>query len=146
MKKLTVLQSVGVSLVVVLAGGCATGVRGPSDEELIDTLLKAWTTGIMEKDADKMLATYSEDFSHDGYDYEAADKEGLRKFLDYADEEGYLDEVDISFDGSETSIEGDTATISLIEYVNDQGAVTIELTATKGKAGWLFTDMYIEGL
>ncbi len=146
MKKSTVLQSVVGTLVVALAIGCATGMKGASDEECIETLLRTWEASIVEVDVDKVLTTYSENFSHDGYEYDAADKEGLREYIEYSIEEGYFDGVEISFDDAETIIEGNTATVYPIEYVNDLGAVTIGLTVTKAKDGWRFTDMEIEGL
>lgn len=39
-----------------------------------------------------------------------------------------------------------TATVAGVQYKNDQGSVTVGLTARKGKTGWLITDMSIEGL
>ena len=141
------LWQVGVMLLAVLALiGCATGVKGPSDEELVKSLLTAWKGAILEKNADKMMAAFAEDFSHHGYEYEAADKAALRKFVDNCEQQGYFSGVEISFDGASTLIKGDTATVSGIQFKNDQGTVTVELKAKKGKAGWLIADMNIEGL
>jgi len=146
MKKATISLSVLTTLVLALALGCATGTKGLSDAEQIDALLGAWEQGILDVDIDKLMTLYSDEFSHDGYDYEAEGKEELREFVDYAIDEGNFNDVEISFDGADTEIEGDTAVVYPIDYSTTAGAVTIELTLTKEKGGWLVTDMGIEGL
>lgn len=146
MNKSTVLQCVVVTLVVALAMGCATGVKGPSDEELVTGALATWEAGIMEEDMDKILSTYSDDFSHSGMDYDAADKDALRGFIEDSIEIGYFEDVEISYDASGIQIEGDTAVVYPIDYSIVEGTVTIGLTLKKEKGGWLVTDMEIEGL
>ena len=141
------LWQVGVMVLAVLALiWCATGVKGPSDEELVKSLLTAWKGAILEKNADKIMAAYAESFAHDGYEYQAANKAALRKFIDECKLAGYFDGLQISLGEAVTAIKGDTATISGIPCTNYQGTVTIGLTAKKGKAGWLIADMTIEGL
>jgi hypothetical protein len=146
MKRKTVWQVGVLVLGIVFVFGCATGGKGPSDEELVKGLLTSWKGAILEKNADKIMATFAESFSHAGYEYQAADKAALRKFIDDCDRQGYFDGVKISFDTAATAIRGDTAIISGIDYTNSQGAVTVDLTAKKGKTGWLITDMTIQGL
>jgi len=147
MKRSAVVLGVVGACVVALVGGCATyGGGGASDEECIDTVLKAWEASILEVNVDKMMAIFSEDFSHDGYDYPAADKEALGEFIADGVEQGYFDGVEITFGDADIVIDGDTATVYPIDYVNDLGAVTVELVLKKEKAGWLISDMTIEGL
>lgn len=146
MKQKTVWQIGVLLLTVVAVAGCATGGKGPSDQDLVQGLVTSWKGAILEKNFDKIMATCADNFSHDGSDYQAADKAALRKFIDVCDRQGYFEGVSISFDKAVTTIQGDTATISGIQYVNDKGTVTIALTAKKGKAGWLITNMNIEGL
>lgn len=134
------------TLVLALALGCATGTKGLSDAEQIAALLGTWEQGILDQDVDKLMTLYSEDFSHDGYDYDAAGKEELREFVEYSIDEGNFDDVEISFDSADTEIEGNTAVVYPIDYATTAGAITIELELTKEKAGWLITDMAIEGL
>ena len=146
MKKSAICLSVGLALAIVGMTGCATCSKGPSDEELVKTLTESWKAAILEKNFDLMMATFSEDFAHDGYEYEAANKAALREFVDSCDTQGYFDDVEISFEEAVTTIEGDTATVTDIEYMNDQGSVIIELTAKKANGVWLIADMYVEGL
>jgi ketosteroid isomerase-like protein len=146
MKKKTVWQIGVLVLAVVAVVGCATSGKGPSDQELVKALLGSWKGAIIEKNADKILATYADDFTHDGPDYQAADKAGLRKFVAECDQAGYFDGVTISFDNAPTAIQGNAATISGIQFTNNQGSVTVEMTAKKGKTGWLIANMSIEGM
>ena len=133
-------------LAIACVAGCATGGKGPSDAEAVKALLGSWNAALVGKSTDKIMAAYAEGFSHDGNDYQAADKAALRKFVDDCAQNGYFDGLQISLGDAVTTIKGDTATIAGIECVNYQGTVTIGLTAKKGKAGWLIADMTIEGL
>ncbi len=133
-------------LVIACVAGCATGGKGPSDAEAVQALLTSWKAVMAEKNIDKIVAMYAENFAHDGYDYQAADKAALRKFVDDCNQAGYFDGLEISFVAAQTAIKDGTATISGIQCDNSQGSVTVGFVAKKGKAGWLFTDMSIEGL
>lgn len=146
MTKTTISLTVLTTLVLALALGCATGTKGLTDAEQIAALLGAWEQGILDQDVDKLMTLYSDDFSHDGYDYKAEGKEALREFVDYSVDEGNFNDVEISLEGADTEIEGDTAVVYPIDYATTAGAVTIELKLTKEKGGWLITDMGIEGL
>ena len=135
-----------VMAAVLVTSGCATSGRGLSDTDQIGALLKEWKEAILAEDADGLMATYSENFAHDGADYDAEDKAGLREFIDwgiqgdrYADAESDIEDADVA-------IEEGVATVYPIGYTNWEVTVTIELTLAKEKAGWLITDMLIEGL
>ena len=54
MKKKTVWQIGVLVLAVVAVAGCATGGKGPSDQELVKALLGSWKGAIIEKSADKI--------------------------------------------------------------------------------------------
>ena len=74
------------------------------------------------------------------------DKDGLIEFMKFGKDEGYFDGVEVSMEDAEIEIDGATATVYPIDFVNDMGAVTVELKVQKEKDGWLITDMDIEGL
>ena len=131
---------------VLVAGGCATTGSGVSDEEQIRALLGQWKEAVQAADADRLMATYSENFAHDGYEYEAEDKAGLREYIEQSIDEGGFDDVELYMDDADIAIEEGTATVYPIDYTVAEGTITIELTLTKEKAGWLITDMAIEGL
>ena len=131
---------------VLVAAGCATTGSGLSDEEQIHALLGQWKEGILAKDVDKLMATYSDDFAHDGYEYQAEDKAALREFLEGGIEQGTFDDVELNMEYTDIVIEDGTATVYPIEYTIWEGTVTIELTLAEEEAGWLITDMAIEGM
>ena len=131
---------------VFIASGCATTGSGLSDEEQIRALLGQWKEGILAKDADKIMATYSENFTHDGYEYQADNKAALRGFIEGGIDQGTFDDVELSMEYMDIVIEDGTATVYPIEYTIWEGTVTIELILAKEQAGWRITDMAIEGM
>ena len=127
---------------VALLAGCATGGKGASDEELIMSVLQTWAAAQAEEDIDKMMSTYSEDFST----YDIPDKDGVRGFMEEAIDMGYFEGVEVSLEDVEIEIDGDSATAYPIEWVSDAAELTIETVLKKEAAGWLIVDMVIEGL
>ncbi len=138
------------ALVAVMAGlivsGCGTLASGPGDEALIATLLEHWEQGVLDADVAKLMATYSDEFAHDGYDYEAEDKAGLKAYLEGAIDEGLFKDVELSLDAAEIEIDGDSASVYPIDYATLYGAISIELTLAKEDGGWLITDMELIGM
>jgi len=143
------ILSVGILLgiaAILVTSGCATTGSGASDGDQIGALLGQWKAAVLAVDADKIMATYSENFSHDGYEYDAEDKAGLREYVEVSIAQGNFDDVEVYMEDADIAIEEGTATVYPIEYTNWEGTITIELTLTKEKAGWLINDMVIEGL
>ena len=70
MKKSMLLHGGAALLATVLMFGCATG-GGASDEEQIQALLQKWEQAAVAADMDAVTLLYSDDFAHDGYDYDA---------------------------------------------------------------------------
>lgn len=132
--------------IAIAASGCATTHSGTSDEDQIRALLGQWKEAVLAAEADKLMATYSEDFAHDGYDYQAKDKAGLREFIDGAMEQGNFDDVELNMSYMAIEIEDGTATVYPIEYTIWEGTATIELTLTEEETGWFITGMDIEGM
>lgn len=142
---LNVVTLLGMAAVLVTSG-CATGGRGASDGDQINALLEKWKAAVLAADADRLMATHSESFAHDGYEYDAEDKVGLREYVEESIAQGGFDDVELNMEDMEITIEGGSATVYPIEYTVPEGTITIELTLAKEKAGWLIIDMAIEGL
>ena len=143
------ILNMGILLVmaaVLVTSGCATSGRGLSDTDQIGALLEEWKEAVLAVDAERILAIYSENFAHDGYEYDAEDKAGLREYIEGSIAQGGFDDVEVSMENAEIAIEEGTATVYPIMYTNWEGSITIGLTLTKEKAGWLITDMLLEGL
>ena len=133
-------------LAVVVAAGCATMSKGPSDEEQIASLLKTWEEKVLAKDIDALLALHSDDFAHSGFDFEAADKGEFRGFLEDAVDMGYFDGVEIAYEPDAIVVDGNTAEVYPIDFVNNEGAVVVTMKLKKVAAAWLIADMEIQGL
>jgi len=131
---------------VLVTSGCATSGRGLSDTDQIGALLEEWEEAVLAVDADRIMATHSENFAHDGYEYDAEDKAGLREYIEDSIAQGNFDDVEVDMASADIAIEEGVATVYPIGYTNWEGSITIGLTLTKERAGWLITDMLLEGL
>jgi len=113
------ILNVGIILgmaVILVTGGCSTTGTGVSDADQIGALLGQWKVGILAADADKIMATYSENFAHDGYEYDAEDKAGLRKYIEDSIAQGGFDDVEVNMEDVDIAIEEGVATVYPIEY------------------------------
>lgn len=117
-----------------------------SDEEQIEALLEEWKEAVLDDDVDRFMATHSENFAHDGYEYAADSKAELREFIESSRDQGAWEQVELSLEDAEIEIDGDEASVHPIDFANWQGSITIELVLAKEEEGWLITDMHIEGL
>ena len=144
--KMSVEQQAALLLLLETMSGDKGAASALSDEEQIDALLEEWKEAVLAKDVDRFMATHSEKFTHDGYEYVAEDKAALREFIEGSIEQGRWDDVEISLEEADIVIEDGTASVYPIDYTNWEGRITIELALTKEDGGWLITDMSIEGL
>ena len=143
------ILNVGILLgmvAILVTSGCSTTGSGVSDSDQITALLGQWKAGILAADADTIMATYSENFAHDGYEYDAEDKAALREYIEGSIAQGGFDGVALDMEDVDIAIEEGAATAYPIGYTVAEGTITIELILTKEKADWLITDMVIEGL
>ncbi len=112
---------------LVFVAGCATTGKGPSDEELITTMLAQWKAAFEAQDIDGMLAPYSEDYEGS----RAESKEQVREFLTGAIDQGYLDDAELSLEDAETAIEGDTATVAPVTLSASPGSIDLQFNLKK---------------
>lgn len=135
----------GIAMVMLLLtlglAGCA-GMRGPSDEELIQQTLDAWGKTLVAKDVDSFMATFSEKFTSS----QAADKPTLAKFIKEAIDSGYLDDAKVSFENAKRTMKDGTCTVYPVDLSGTAGAVSAELTLAREDDKWLVTGMEVDGL
>lgn len=126
---------VGGSLVAILLGvvacGCAGMGKGPSDAELISSVLAGWKVALEAKDLEKLMVAYSEDFSGEG----GAGKAQMRDFIKRAIDSGYLDGAKVDLEKAVTKIEGDAATVDPAGLSGDMGSVDLTLRLKKEADG-----------
>lgn len=126
-----------VILAVVLVCGCATMGKGPTDQEIIEANTAGAVEAAKAGDIDKLLAYYSDSFSH----YELGDKTGFRDFLLSAKDMGYLDGVEVDLTHSQTTIEGEEATVGPVTVSGGFGSTQIYFDAEKEGEDWKITGM-----
>lgn len=133
MRKVARRVLAGVLAVAFVISGCATGAKGPSDEELISSLMTTWADALAAKNIDKILPCYSEKFQ----DADGRGKAQLKDFLGSAISSGYLDGVKMTLTDAKTTIEGDKATITPVTLSSNAGAISLSLSLVKEQGNWL---------
>ncbi len=143
MRKSAILTLCVACIAAFLMGGCATGPKGPSDEELISAALQNWKVGMETKDIDRIGMALSDEFNH----YEYGNKEQMLSFLSGAFNDGTLDSAKVSLDAAEIKIDGKTATVYPVELMAAFGSATLGFTLTKEADGqWRVTSLTVEGV
>ncbi|MCC6699028.1 MAG: hypothetical protein IT365_25620 [Candidatus Hydrogenedentes bacterium] len=141
MRKSAILTICVALVASVFAGGCATGAKGPSNEELISATMNNWKAGMETKDLAKIGLTVSEEFNH----YEYGNKAQMLSAVDGMFKDGTLSGAKVSLETAETKIEGDAATVYPVEMSFASGSVTIEFNLKKEADGqWRAIGMTVE--
>lgn len=136
-----VALTLAVALFAAVVTGCATTSK-PTDDEMIQTTIAAWSAGLTEKNVEKFLTSISEDFASD----QAEDKATLGDFIKDAIDSGYLEEGEITLTDAQYTKEGDTCTVYPVDLASAAGSVSVELVLTKKDGNWLITAMSVDGL
>ncbi|MHC4207349.1 MAG: Cif family virulence factor [Planctomycetota bacterium] len=139
MGKSVVMNSTVVALTVVMLCGCQILGLGPSDEDLINATMADWSAALIAHDMDKLMETYSENYSNS----EGGDKASVREFIAGAIDQGYLDNTKVNLEDAEIKIEGDRADVGPVEVMSDSGTYVLDYELKKEKKAWLivFSEM-----
>jgi len=131
----SVITNWGVAaLAVVMLCGCQILGMGPSDEELVNATMAEWKAALVAHDLDKLMETYSENYLNT----QGGDKDSVRKFIEQAIEQGYLDNARVNLQGAQIKIEGDKANVGPVQVMSDTGTFVIESTTLQKENGaWL---------
>jgi hypothetical protein len=122
----------GVAVLIVgLAGGCQS-VRS-SDEELIKGTMTNWKAALTTQDLDRLMATYSDNYGS----ARASSKDVVRQRMTRIFDRGYMDNVNVSLEGAEITIDGDKAEFGPVEFSSDEGMFTRQFTLQKEYEAWL---------
>jgi hypothetical protein len=131
MKK-TVIMKLGVAVfIVALATGCQSSRL--YNKKLINTAMTNWKTALMAQDLDKVVATYSENYTST----RGSGKDSVRERITRIFDQGYLDNVKVNLEDAETTIDGDKAKFGPVEFISDRGAFTREYRLQKENGAWL---------
>jgi hypothetical protein len=147
-------------LTVMLAVGCATSGKGPTDAELVNQRVKSFTDALLAKDVEAIMPSVSENFYHP----EVGDKASAKDMLKQGLESGFVQNGKIDISKAETKIQKDVATVYPIQASADAGSVTVGLTLKKEKltsaqaaaikakgqkapkGDWFVTEINVEGI
>jgi hypothetical protein len=143
MKKLMCL-SICVSLILLVAGGCASTPKGPTDQEVVQKMMKDCSALACAKDMDKFMTYFSDSFASTGAAY--FDKAGFKGFLDDAKQSGVLDGLAIDLKDAKVTILKDTATVAPVHVSVSAGNPETAFTAKKENGVWKITGMEISGI
>lgn len=134
------LIKVGVCALAVLAmAGCQSsgggGGGGASDEDIIRGHVEAAMAALVAQDIDAMTANYADDFTSD----QGGGVAEMREFLKGAQEQGFLDDVEVDLSELTITIDGDKAKAEPLNLEGAFGALTLELEFTKRDGQWVVT-------
>jgi len=132
MKKAFILNLSVVVLAVTLCG-CQTLGVGLSDEELVSITMAEWKAALVDKDMDKQMAAFSDNYVSS----RGSGKDAMCERMTRAIEQGFLDSVEFNIEDAQITIEGDKATFSPVEFISDSGAFALEYTLQKENGTWL---------
>lgn len=136
MKALLKMSVLALSM-VVMAGCASTGGGGASDEDVVNGIVTEMMAALAAQDIDKMVSFYSEDFESD----QGGDRAATQEFLAGAKEQGFLDGVEVDSASSETTVEGDKASVGPIDLEGAFGALTLEFDLEKRDGSWIVVYM-----
>jgi len=122
-----------VGLIGMLAVGCATTAKGPTDEEMISKRIQEGMAAIKDKNFDAFTGLVSPSFSS----YVVGNRDDLLAYLKNANDMGFLDDLGVDLTGAKTTVEGDKATVSPVVANGSFGSITLEFTGIKEKGVWV---------
>lgn len=132
MKKAVILK---LSFIIFTAAlcSCQTPAEGPSDEQLINTIMAEWKAAFEARDLNRLMVLFSENYiSSNG-----SSKVAMRERMAGAIERGTLDDVKIKIQNAKLTLVGNTATFGPVEINLDRGTMALEYTLGKENGMWL---------
>jgi len=132
MKK-SVIPSLVFLVFAAVFCSCQTVVEGPSDEELINTVMTEWKAAFEAKDLDRLMVLFSENYLSSS----GSSKIAMRERMAGAIERGSLDNVKINIRDAKLTLVGDKATFGPVEITIDSEMLALEYTLQKENDKWL---------
>ncbi len=136
MKKIAVL-CVMIGVVALLAAGCATTAKGPTDQELVSKRIQEGIAAIKAKNFDAFKNFVSPNFDSGV----VGNRNDLLDYLKNASDAGFLDGIEISLSEAKTVVTGDKATVSPVTASGSFGSLTLNFGGAKEKGVWMVTNV-----
>jgi hypothetical protein len=137
-RRLTSRRVFWLGLVAAIIGlGCGWVGIGPSDEELVDRTIVEWSEAIAAGDIERLMATYSEDFSC----FDAPDREAMRVMVSQLKNRRSLEGVEVFIDKAEKTPANGVIRVFPVEMFGPKiYPPTYRLTLKKERGKWLIVD------
>ncbi|MHC4106308.1 MAG: nuclear transport factor 2 family protein [Planctomycetota bacterium] len=132
MKK-SVILNFGLLVFAAAFCGCQTPVEGPSDGQLINTVMTEWKAAFEAKDLARLMILFSDNYISSS----GSSKVAMRESMAGAIERGSLDNVEIKIQNAQLTLVGETAMFGPVEITSDRGTLAIEYTLEKENSKWL---------
>jgi hypothetical protein len=136
MKKLAVLCAM-LGMAVLLAAGCATTAKGPTDQEMISKRMQECVTAIKAKKFDAFKTLVSPSFESGV----VGNRDDLLDYLKNADDAGFLDGVEIDLSGAKITVTGDKTTVAPVTASGSFGSLGLGFEGVKDKGVWLISNV-----
>jgi hypothetical protein len=136
MKKLSVL-CVMIGVVALLAAGCATTAKGPTDQEMVSKRIQEGVSAIKAKNFDTFKDLVSPKFDSGV----VGNRDDLLDYLKNADSAGFLDGIEIDLSEAKTVVTGDKATVAPVTASGSFGSLTLNFEGAKEKGVWMVTNV-----
>ncbi len=131
MVRFSMVAAIAVAVALGLTLGCA-GMKKPSNEEQISTVINNLKAALEAKDKVKVLSTLSEKFDQP----DIGDKAAVADLIQMGIDMGYVDDGKVDLTQMQIKVDGNTATAGPIEASSSPGSVTVMIDLAKEADGW----------
>lgn len=135
MKAIGLKWAVCALAVVAIAGCAGGGGGGMSDEDAIQSIIDDAMAALQAQDIPTMVANYADDFESD----QGGGKAEMVEFLEGAQEQGFLDDIEISLENFVIEVDGMKASAKPIDLEGAFGSLTLEFELEKRDGSWTVT-------
>ena len=136
MKKLAVLCAM-IGVVALLAAGCATTAKGPTDQEMVSKRMQECVAAIKAKNFDAFKGFVSASFDSGVI----GKRDVLLDYLKNADDAGFLDGIEIDLSGAKTTVTGDKVTVAPVVASGGFGSLGLGFEGVKEKGVWMISNV-----
>jgi hypothetical protein len=120
-------------IIAMMAAGCATAPKGPSDEEMIMKRVQEGVAAIKAKDYSAFDKLVSNSFSGSA----VGDKASFLDMLKSADSMGMADNVEVDLSQAKVVVEGAKCTVTPITASSSAGSIKVTGYGAKEDGVWM---------
>lgn len=126
-----------MAMIAILAAGCATAPKGPTDEALISQRVQEALKNIQAKNFGAFTSLVSPSFSSSA----VGNRDDLLDYLKNADSMGFLNDLKVDLSGAKTTVLGQKATLAPVVANGSFGSITLNFEGIKEKGVWVISSV-----